>query len=81
MDYFDWGIERNGRRGRVMGMDQIGQRQVLRAEVPLAALSRYQTDLKSMTSARASYAMELAYYQPVPHEVQEKILAAQQDEA
>ena len=65
----------NGRRGRVMGMDQVGQRQVIRAEVPLAELSRYQTDLKSMTSARGSYTMEPAYYEVVPRDVQEKIAA------
>lgn len=66
----------NGRRGRVMGMDQVGKRQIIRAQVPLAELARYQTDLKSMTSARGSYTMEFSHYEEVPREMLDKIVAA-----
>ncbi len=41
-------------------------------------MSRYQTELKSMTSARGSYTMELSHYDAVPGDVQEKIVAAKQ---
>ncbi|MAF09012.1 elongation factor G [Candidatus Poribacteria bacterium] len=70
----------NGRRGRVMGMEQVGRRQVIQATVPLAEMSRYQTDLKSMTSARGSYTMELSHYEAVPGDVQEKIVAMNEAE-
>ena len=69
----------NSRRGRVMGMEQVGRRQVIQATVPLAEMSRYQTDLKSMTSARGSYTMELSHYEAVPGDVQEKIVAMNED--
>ncbi|MDA1190622.1 MAG: elongation factor G [Candidatus Poribacteria bacterium] len=65
----------NSRRGRVMGMDQIGRRQVIKAQVPLAELDRYQTDLKSMTSARGSFTMQLSHYEEMPRDQQEKVVA------
>lgn len=70
----------NSRRGRVMGMEQVGRRQIIQGTVPLAEMSRYQTELKSMTSARGSYTMELSHYEPVPGDVQEKIVAEAQGE-
>ncbi|MEO2004807.1 MAG: elongation factor G, partial [Candidatus Poribacteria bacterium] len=68
----------NSRRGRVIGMEQVGRRQIIQGTVPLAEMSRYQTELKSMTSARGSYTMELSHYDAVPGDVQEKIVAAKQ---
>ncbi len=66
----------NSRRGRVMGMEQVGRRQIIQSTVPLAEMSRYQTELKSMTSARGSYTMELSHYEAVPGDVQAKIVEA-----
>lgn len=65
----------NGRRGRVMGMEQVGKRQLIKATVPLAEMMRYQTDLKSMTSARGTYTMELDHYEQTPASEQEKVIA------
>jgi elongation factor G len=66
----------NSKRGRIMGMEQVGNRQVIKAQVPLAEMFRYSIDLRSMTSARGSYTMEFAYYEQVPEEVAVKIIAA-----
>ncbi|MFQ6041317.1 MAG: elongation factor G, partial [Candidatus Poribacteria bacterium] len=66
----------NSKRGRIMGMEQVGNRQVIKAQVPLAEMFRYSIDLRSMTSARGSYTMEFAYYEQVPDEVAVKIIAA-----
>jgi elongation factor G len=66
----------NSRRGRVMGMEQAGNRQVIKAQAPLAEMFRYSIDLRSMTSARGSYTMGFAYYEQVPEEVAVKIIAA-----
>jgi elongation factor G len=68
----------NARRGRVMGMEQQGSKQLIRAQVPLAEMARYHTDLKGMTRARGSFTMELAQYEEVPRDQQEKIVAARQ---
>ncbi|MBM3240264.1 elongation factor G [Candidatus Poribacteria bacterium] len=66
----------NSKRGRIMGMEQVGHRQVIKAQVPLAEMFRYSIDLRSMTSARGSYTMEFAYYEQIPEEVAVKIIAA-----
>ncbi len=70
----------NGRRGRVMGMEQVGKRQLIKATVPLSEMMRYQTDLKSMTSARGTYTMELERYEQAPANEQEKVIAQAKDE-
>lgn len=66
----------NGRRGQVMGVEQIGKRQVIQANVPLAEMLRYSIDLKSMTSARGSFTMEFARYEIAPDDVAQKVIAA-----
>jgi elongation factor G len=52
-----------------------GTSQVLEAEVPLATMFGYATDLRSKTQGRATYTMQFASYQPVPNSVQEEIVA------
>ena len=64
----------NSRRGRVMGVDQTGKRQAVKAQVPLAEMFRYSIDLKSMTSARGSFTMEFSRYEEVPDEVAAKVI-------
>ena len=66
----------NSRRGRVLGMSQRGtSTQVINAEVPLATMFGYATDLRSKTQGRATYTMHLARYEAVPTAVQEEIVA------
>jgi len=66
----------NSRRGRVAGVDSAGGRQIVKANVPLAEILRYATDLTSMTGGRGQFTMELAHYEEVPAQVSEKIIAA-----
>jgi elongation factor G len=66
----------NSKRGRVMGMEQDGNRQVIKAQVPLAEMFRYSIDLRSMTSARGSFTMEHSHYEQIPDDVAAKIIAA-----
>ena len=70
----------NGRRGQVMGVEQIGKRQQINALVPLAEMLRYSIDLKSMTSARGTFTMEFANYEIVPDDVAQKVIAASKTE-
>ena len=65
----------NARRGRVVGMNPRGQGQVIDAEVPLATMFGYATDLRSKTQGRATYTMQFDSYQPVPPSVQEALVA------
>ena len=65
----------NTRRGRVQGMDTIGNKSVVTAEVPLAEMLRYGNDLRSMTGGRGIYAMDLNRYDRMPSYVQEEIVA------
>ena len=66
----------NSRRGRVEGMDDIGGGKLVRAFVPLSEMFGYSTDLRSKTQGRGNYSMFFEKYEPVPKQVQEKVLAA-----
>jgi elongation factor G len=65
----------NSRRGRILGMSQRGNAQVIDAEVPLATMFGYVTDLRSMTQGRATSSLHFSHYAPVPPAVQEEIVA------
>jgi elongation factor G len=65
----------NSRRGRVQGMDSRGRSTVINAEVPMAEMLTYGTQLTSMTQGKGSYRMEVNHYDIVPQLVAEKILA------
>ncbi|RIK58554.1 MAG: elongation factor G [Chloroflexi bacterium] len=65
----------NTRRGRVQGMEQKGNRTVVRALVPLAEVMRYGTDLRSMTQGRGVYTLEFDHYEPVPKHLTDAIVA------
>ena len=66
----------NGRRGRISGMETMGGTQILRAQVPMAEMLSYQSDLTSKTQGRASFSMEFDHYDYVPQPQAEKIVAA-----
>ncbi len=65
----------SSRRGKVEGMDQRGTSQVIRAQVPLAEMFGYATDLRSRTQGRATYTMQFNSYQDVPESVSREIVA------
>jgi elongation factor G len=66
----------NGRRGRISGMDTQGGTQIIRAQVPMAEMLSYQSDLTSITQGRASFSMEFDHYDYVPPLQADKIIAA-----
>ena len=65
----------NSRRGRIEGMDDIARGKMVRAFVPLSEMFGYSTDLRSRTQGRGNYSMFFEKYEPVPKNVQEKVLA------
>jgi elongation factor G len=66
----------NSRRGKIQGMAQRGKNtQIVTAEVPLATMFGYATDLRSKTQGRATYTMQFSHYEPVPTSVQDEIVA------
>lgn len=65
----------NSRRGRIMGMSSRAGAQVVEAQVPLAQMFGYATDLRSMTQGRATYTMQFIHYEQVPKNVAEEIIA------
>jgi elongation factor G len=62
------------RRGQLHGTELRGNAQVIRADVPLAEMFGYATDLRSMTQGRATYTMEFSHYQPVTKDVEAAVL-------
>ena len=65
----------NSRRGRIEGMDDIASGKMVRAFVPLSEMFGYSTDLRSRTQGRGNYSMFFEKYEPVPKNVQEKVLS------
>jgi len=64
----------NSRRGKVLGMDNAGRNQVIKANVPMAEFLTYAPDLRSMTGGRGIYYMEFSHYDEVPAQIAEKIV-------
>ncbi|WP_438018334.1 elongation factor G [Sorangium sp. So ce315] len=67
----------NARRGRILDMGQRANTRVIRAEVPLATMFGYATDVRSKTQGRATHSMQFSHYAPVPAAIQEEIVAKQ----
>ena len=65
----------SSRRGKIQGMDQRGDEQVIRALVPLSEMFGYSTTLRSATQGRAVYSMQFAHYEEVPKSKAEEIVA------
>jgi elongation factor G len=65
----------NARRGRVVGIEARPSIQMIRADVPLAEMFGYATDLRSATQGRATHTMQFARYEPVPSSIAEEIIA------
>ncbi len=66
----------NTRRARVQGMEQDGGKSIVTAEVPMAEMMRYATELRSITGGRGLYSMEFARYDMVPNHIAQGIIAA-----
>ena len=69
----------NSRRGQVQGMEDIGGGKMVKAYVPLAEMFGYSTDLRSRTQGRGNYSMFFEKYEPVPKNVQDKVLSAKKN--
>jgi elongation factor G len=65
----------SARRGRIEGIEQVGNNQVIRALVPLADMFGYATDLRSRTQGRATYTMQFHSYAEVPEAIAKEIVA------
>ena len=65
----------SSRRGKIQGMDQRGEAQVINAMVPLSEMFGYSTTLRSMSQGRAVYSMQFAQYEEVPKSKAEEIVA------
>lgn len=66
------------RRGRILGINAKGDRQVIEAHVPLGEMLSYATALNSLTSGRGSYVMRFAHYDEAPPQVTQRVVAEAQ---
>lgn len=73
----------NKRRGRVLGMNPVNGKQEIIADIPLAELYGYSTDLRSMTGGIGEYSYEFARYEQAPSDVQQRVIEenAKEEEA
>ena len=65
----------NSRRGRIMGIEARGNKQLIKAQVPLAEVDRYSTELRSKTKGTGAHTMKFSHYEEVPQRVSEEIIA------
>lgn len=70
----------NSRRGKVMGMDSDAKSEIINAQVPMAEIQTYATDLTSMTGGLGTFTVSFAHYEEVPNQIAEKIIAERQAE-
>ena len=70
----------NSRRGRIEGMEARNGAQVINGFVPLSEMFGYSTDLRSKTQGRGNYSMEVAYYDEVPKNIADQIVAKNKGE-
>ena len=70
----------NSRRGRIEGMEARNGAQVIDAFVPLSEMFGYSTDLRSKTQGRGNYSMEVSYYDEVPKNISDNIVAKNKGE-
>jgi len=68
------------RRSIVLGVESQGRYQLIRTHTPLAELDRYSTTLRSLTQGRGTYTEKFHAYQPVPHELQQKLVSSHKEE-
>ena len=66
----------SARRGRISAMEQHGGLRIVQAEVPLAEMFGYATQLRSNTQGRATYTMEFSHYEEVPASIAETLVKA-----
>lgn len=66
----------SGHRGRISGMDQMGDMQVVKAQVPASELQNYSAELKAMTGGEGFYSMEFSHYDAVPTNVANPVIEA-----
>jgi len=64
----------NGRRGKILNMENRAGAQVVEARVPLATMFGYATRLRSMTQGRANYTMQFGAYEPVPQQIYAELM-------
>jgi elongation factor G len=64
----------NQRRGRILGMEPRGRKQIVRAQVPLAELYKYSSTLRSLTQGRGSHTRKFVTYEEVPAQSAQKII-------
>ena len=62
------------RRGKILGTESRGHKVIVKTKVPEAELATYAQNLRSMTGGRGSYERAFSHYEPVPHELQQKII-------
>ncbi len=70
----------NARRGRVLGMEPKINYQIIKAQVPMAEVLKYASDLTSITGGRGTFTMEFSHYEEVPSQLAEQIIAQHKTE-
>jgi elongation factor G len=71
----------NSRRGRVMGMDKSGRKELIKAQAPLAEMFEYASDLRSLTKGSGRFSMKLSHYEETPPQITQTLMDVYQKSA
>jgi elongation factor G len=71
----------NGKRGKILGMEQLGNMQVIRAVVPQAEVFKYSSELRSRTGGSGSFELEFSHYEEGPHQITQKVIESAKKDA
>lgn len=69
----------NSKRGRILGTEASGDKQIIKAQAPMSEMFRYSIDLRSMTQGRGYFTMEFNRYEEVPEHIAQKIIEAAEE--
>ncbi len=70
----------NSKRASIVGMEPKGHNQVVRAQVPLAEMANFASELRSITGGRGSYSMQFSHYQELPAHLAQAVIAAAKEQ-
>jgi len=68
----------SSRRGKIMGSEVRGKKQIIKAHMPLAEMFKYATDLRSATAGRGTFTMKFFHYEKAPDKVSQEVIAERQ---
>lgn len=70
----------SGKRGKIIGVEPLGKKELIKAKVPLGEIAKYSTELRSITGGRGSYSISYSHYEELPADAAKKVIESAKKE-